>query len=254
MEIFGTFTKRAKKGKNLNGSQRWEIKEYVIHSCKRCGEQCTSRLIKGNFHPLCRKCSRTSQESRDNSLLYTQEVEKYYGDTYIVEQKEFAILKDSILMTCKEHNITKSARISDLLYSIKRYGKEKVPGPCSECQRLNRKIFTCEKGKEDYLYRLYYIYFPDIKMYKLGISSQKELSNRTYGKPFNLIWEKRFTYKLCREIENEVHKYFKDKRYVGKEKLIRDGNTELYTENILPSIAHLTCLTLSSDFKEKSLI
>ena len=80
------------------------------------------------------------------------------------------------------------------------------------------------------------------------------MGNKRNGKPFNLIWEKRFTYKLCREIENEVHKYFKNKRYVGKEKLIRDGNTELYTENILPSLAHLTCLTLSSDFKEKSLI
>lgn len=37
MEIFGTFTKRAKRGKNPNGSQRWEIKEYVIHSCERYG-------------------------------------------------------------------------------------------------------------------------------------------------------------------------------------------------------------------------
>lgn len=254
MEIFGTFTKRMKKGKNPNGIQRWELKKYIIHSCKRCGKQTTSRLKNEDFHPFCRSCTRIPKQGKEDSFLYTHLLEQKYSQQYIVEQKEFAIREDFIEMTCKEHGIKKKSRIGDLLHSFKKYDKDVVVGPCPECQRLSRRIFTCKEGDENKEYKLYYIYIPKIQMYKLGITSQEKLTKRTYGKPFDLIWEKSFPYDFARKLENSLHTYYKDKRYVGKEKLLKDGNTELYTENIIPSTEYLSNLILSSDFKEKSLI
>lgn len=245
MPIISTFHKKCKKGKDTLGNQRYQIKEYANIICDICGKEhilCLSRK-KELDSITCHSCRRISQKLKSNPNYYIDKVKEIYGDTYIISGKPYTKSNGKVEMICKIHGEMTTARISDLLYSKKRYKIDTPIGSCKECHRLNRKKYTTNKLLKNC--RLYYIYFPTFKMYKLGISSQKDLAKRTYNKDFILIWEKEISYEKGRILEFNLHKHFSNKNYKGKEKFLKDGNTELYFENILPDVNSIPSELLS---------
>lgn len=103
---------------------------------------------------------------------------------------------------------------------------------CPECARLAIQKASCKKE----LYtptNLYYVYLPEYNVYKLGISIY-ETTKRLKECTINIIWEIKDTHENIAKAEYHLHRYFKAYQYYGK-KLIKNGNTELYTKNILPS-------------------
>lgn len=249
MEIFEPYKKKMLRGKDEKGNQRYTWKTYAKVKCDRCLKVKENiRIDNKNLSDkyFCNSCSHLDKEAFDDPLYWVKKVEQIYSDNYIVEQKKDVLYKGRLKLTCKKHNTTASARIADLLYAPMRYDTLEVLGPCKECKRLINRLFTLPKGKQQNTFRLYYLYFKDINMYKLGISSQANLSSRTYHKSFDLIWEYPISYDKGRYLERDLHNYFENYRYTGKEKLLKDGNTELYTINILPTLTDLTNL-INSD-------
>lgn len=84
---------------------------------------------------------------------------------------------------------------------------------------------------------LYYVYLPEIDMYKLGVTTQP-LENRLRGYEYDLQYSESLEYNEACKIEHEIHSQLVEKRYKGRKKLIKNGSTELYKTDILSFIQH----------------
>ena len=246
MDILGTFTKRTKRGKDINGKQRFQTRNYVITICSRCGKEMTREYKElseiADKSALCNSCNK---KTYDDEYYWYNKINELYGDRYNIIKIPHLGVKSRIQLVCKKHNEANFAKINDLLYSFKRQKTHNVLGPCKECKRLVRRLYTTRLSNENL--RLYYIFFPDINMYKLGLSTQEKLYKRTYGKRHNIIWEYQVNYEQGRLLERYLHNKFENKRYCGIPKLLKDGNTELYIENIIPNIDFLSQIVNDSD-------
>lgn len=103
---------------------------------------------------------------------------------------------------------------------------------CPECARLAAQEASSKHG----LYtptNLYYVYFPQFNKWKLGISIY-DTTKRFANVPHELVWSVKGTHQTIARAEYELHKYLKEFQYTG-EKLIKDGNTEIYIGNIIPT-------------------
>lgn len=103
---------------------------------------------------------------------------------------------------------------------------------CPECARLAAQEASSKHG----LYtptNLYYVYFPQFNKWKLGISIY-DTTKRFTNVPHEFVWSVKGTHQTIARAEYELHKYLKEFQYTG-EKLIKDGNTEIYVGNIVPT-------------------
>ena len=107
---------------------------------------------------------------------------------------------------------------------------------CKECSyqaHQSQSIRSEHTGKDAYLY---YVYLPDIDMYKFGVTLNKEKRFRQLGN-VQLIAEgvKEYT-EACR-LEHRVFVQLDEYRYKGTKKLLRQGgNTELFKQDVLDHI------------------
>lgn len=104
---------------------------------------------------------------------------------------------------------------------------------CYECARLAVQEAASSKLL-DTPTELYYIYFDDLKLYKLGITTVGTALRFSGYPAYTVIWSIKSTHQDIAKAEYHLHRYFKESQYYGK-KVIKNGNTELYTKNILPS-------------------
>lgn len=247
MEILGTFTKRTKRGKDHKGKQRFQTRNYVVTLCNRCGKEMTKEYKElsemTNKIALCHSCV---HKTYDDDYYWYNKINELYGNKYNIIKIPHLVMNDKIQLICKKHNEANFSRITDLLYAPKRYGTHNALGPCKECRRLVIRLYGNRLSTYQNL-RLYYIFFPDINMYKLGLSAQDKLYKRTYAKKHNIIWEYPVNYEQGRLLERYLHTKFEDKRYCGIPKLLKDGNTKLYIENIIPNINFLSQIIKASD-------
>lgn len=79
---------------------------------------------------------------------------------------------------------------------------------------------------------LYYVYLPDIDMYKFGVTVNLEKRLTTLGNT-RLISSAKCEYVKACELEHSVHAKLEEFRYKGRKKLIKDGSTELYKQDVL---------------------
>ena len=249
MKILNISTKIKKRGKNPDGSQRYHQVSYATLRCVICNKEFT-RVFKTEKelenHTLCNSCNKLSSEIQIDPYYYSNKVKELYAEKYFIEETKHLRFHDRITMICKVHSISCNSRISDLLYAPKRKTTFIPLGNCPECKRtLHRKRAITENLK-DKVFQLYYIYFTDLNMYKLGVSSQDKLSKRVYHKPYELVWSLELPAEEASNLEHKLHLYFKPLAYQGTKKFLKDGNTELYSENIIPTLEKLKEL-MSSD-------
>lgn len=134
----------------------------------------------------------------------------------------------SVNLVCKIHGefITQLGQVGSSKHLCK---------DCAYVSHQSQSIRPEHIGKDTYLY---YIYLPDIDMYKLGVTiNLKERLNK-FGN-YQIIATQVCEYSLACKIEHELHILLESKRYKGSKKLIPVGSTELYKEDILKEIQGL---------------
>lgn len=104
---------------------------------------------------------------------------------------------------------------------------------CPECARVAHRVQPNRANAE--LAKLYYVYIPEIDMYKLRVTTHSRSSSLS-GFHYETILEQEMPYDEAVQIEYELHRDLTHLRYQGKKKLIRAGNTELYKVNIIEEI------------------
>ena len=249
MEILNISTKTRKRGKNPNGSQRYHQVKYATLRCSRCSKIFTRRFKTEEeleAHTLCNSCNKLSSEIQGDPYYFLNKVKDLYGKEYFIEETKYLKLKDKVTMTCKIHDVSCTSRINDLLYAPKRKTTLTPLGGCLECKKILHRKRAITENLKNKSFQLYYVYFTDIKMYKLGVSSQDKLSKRLYHKPYELVWSLILPAEEASNLEHKLHIHFRPLAYQGTTKLLKDGNTELYSVNIIPTLEKLKEL-MSSD-------
>ena len=104
---------------------------------------------------------------------------------------------------------------------------------CPECARNNHQIQSIRNNLIGEEATLYYVYLPDIDMYKLGVTVQP-LKQRLSGYAYTVLLEKQMEYTKGLRIEHSLHTKLNEFRYQGSKRLLSlGGSTELYKIDIL---------------------
>lgn len=106
---------------------------------------------------------------------------------------------------------------------------------CKECAYVahqSQSIRPEHIGKDAYLY---YIYLPDIDMYKFGVTLNKKARFNQLGTTV-LLAEGIREYSEAVRLEHKVMTKLDKYRYKGRELLVKNGSTELFKQNVLPQI------------------
>jgi hypothetical protein len=168
----------------------------------------------------CPKCSfiiKNKNRIKDNSY-FVSKASQVHSNKYSYSKINYTSCRDHLTIICPEHG-----EFSQLASAhLAGYG-------CKQCSLVGRG--RVNKGLPA---TLYYLYYPDYNLYKIGVTS-KQLKHRfRYTKcRYEVLFEKYYTngedaFKKEQEILHEYTNY----RYVGS-KVLPTGNTELFTEDVL---------------------
>ena len=104
---------------------------------------------------------------------------------------------------------------------------------CSVCALLQHQKASIRPNLIGTKAFLYYGYFKDIDMYKLGITVN--LSTRFSGTQFKVMWKQQLDYVEAIELEHKIYTEFYRERYCAPIPLIAGGTYELYYNNSFQS-------------------
>lgn len=108
---------------------------------------------------------------------------------------------------------------------------------CSACALLQHQKASIRPNLIGTKAFIYYGYFKDIDMYKLGMTI--DTSTRFSGSQFEVIWRQELDYEDAIELEHKVHMQFYRERYCGSIPLIAGGTYELYHQDSFPSYSQM---------------
>lgn len=109
---------------------------------------------------------------------------------------------------------------------------------CKQCAynaHQKQSIRKKHLGKSAYLY---FVYIPRIDMYKVGVTLDLDQRLKKLGE-CTLLAKECLEYSEAVAWEHRIHTSLAHLRYKGSIKLIKDGSTELYKQNILEDIRGL---------------
>lgn len=106
---------------------------------------------------------------------------------------------------------------------------------CKECAYVAHQSQSIRPEHVGKLAYLYYVYLPDIDMYKFGVTLDKEARFKQLG---NIVLLAEYTkeYSEACRLEHKVFMKLDRYRYKGREILIKNGSTELFKQDVLPQI------------------
>lgn len=112
----------------------------------------------------------------------------------------------------------------------------KAKSICPGCAKLNHQPQSIRPNLIGTNAELYFIYLPEIDMYKLGVTCNS-LNQRLAGsKGFKLLQSWTYEYTKAVTLEHELHSLLVDFRYAGTKLIKIGGSTELYKMNVLSQI------------------
>lgn len=106
---------------------------------------------------------------------------------------------------------------------------------CKKCAYLAHQPQSIREELIGKLTTLYYVYLPQIGMYKLGVTIDLPQRLRTLGE-CQLIATGTKEYTEALRYEHKVHTELQQYHYKGYKKLVKDGSTELFVIDVLPQI------------------
>ena len=107
---------------------------------------------------------------------------------------------------------------------------------CAKCAYHSHQLQSVRPehiGKDAWLY---YVYLPEIDMYKFGITLNKEERFRTLGMEVVLLADGTKEYTEAVRLEHKVFTTLDKYRYKGGKKLLKNGSTELFKHNVIKQI------------------
>lgn len=197
----------------------------VVIICPVHGEftQKAQEHLSGNG---CRKCA---DSFRKENLTIPKEV-------WIEKLKQYPLIScnnldslkgyhSTVTLTCKRHG--------EFSVAVGKIGTSKYL--CKRCADFAHSKQPIRKQLQNSKGILYYCYLSKIDKYKLGVTVNVEQRYKSLQTDVKKILEVEWDYDKLIEIEHNIHTSLEHLRYVGP-KLIKDGSTELYNEDILDEI------------------
>ena len=109
---------------------------------------------------------------------------------------------------------------------------------CKQCANTAHQKQSIRKEHLGKQACLYFVYIPRIDMYKVGVTLDLEQRLKSLG-ACTLVAKKFLEYSEAVAWEHRIHTELDHLRYKGSTKLIKDGTSELYKQNILEDIRGL---------------
>ena len=170
----------------------------------------------------CPQCGRVNAglTKTSNTEEFIKKAKAVHGDKYNYSKTEYSSAKDKLTIICPVHGEFEQLAAGHLSgYGCKEctsYGKGRVPTdrPCS----------------------LYYLHLPALGYYKIGITSL-DIHHRYRTKfdteQFEIVFVKTYSSgKDAFDEEQRLLKQYDSLKYKGSTKILKSGNTEIFTEDI----------------------
>lgn len=199
------------------GCTNTKKKHYITIICEDCGVTTTKTFQKNSWHFKCGKCSR----GRKSLAKFLKEATIVHGDTYTYSNTIYENNATKLAVTCKIHGDF-YPRPTDFL----------AGSGCPICAARNRSQ-VIPRHLEDTPCTLYWVYFPHLDMYKLGVTTQSIAKRFGHKAERHMLqWSEVMTYHEAVSIESAIKKRFVIDRYQGDEVLLEGGGTyELFLTN-----------------------
>ena len=181
---------------------------------------------KGQEHLEGHGCRRCGDEKRGEVQQFSVEVWKERLNNFpkisFKEEPTTLGYYAKALFKCEDHGDFE-ASLGNLL---------KTKHICQKCGYFSHQRQSVRSHLQSKKAYVYYVYFPDLKKFKLGVASSLTKRINYFGTPAVVILKKRFTYLKAVSIEHELMNALEQFRYKGSTKLLPSGNTELFDEDV----------------------
>ncbi|MCD6434825.1 MAG: hypothetical protein J7L15_00310 [Clostridiales bacterium] len=158
-------------------------------------------------------------DQHDTTKEFIQKSNTKHLNLYTYDNTTYISSQEHVLVTCSIHGDWK----------VRPYNHIQGSG-CPICANIRTQKQKYQNKKTT----LYYIYFPDYNLYKIGLT-QTSVNNRFKRDDiaYNIISTKTFENGLdALQLEQQILSKYNQYQYKGP-KILQGGNTELFTENVL---------------------
>ena len=206
--------------KQKTNSTNTKKKHYITINCDTCGEQSTKTYQKNSWHFTCGKCVR----GRKSTTQFISEAIAIHGTAYTYEETKYINNALPLIVTCPTHGPF-YPRPVDVLAGTR----------CPVCAARSRsQVIPFHLVASSCT--LYWIFFPKLKKYKLGLTSQPITKRFQSDLKGHLQWSEVMTYAQAVSYEHKMKRMFVAERYQGDTILLKGGGTyELFNRNTLPT-------------------
>lgn len=202
------------------GCTNLKKKYYITIQCEDCKETVTKIFEKKSWGFKCGKCSR----GRKSTDTFIKEAILKWKDKYTYDRSKYENNATKLIVTCPIHGDWPT-RPTDFL---KGTGCP-VCAARSRTQAIPLHLQTVECT-------LYWVHFPHLGMYKIGVTTQPLEKRFTKEQPYTVEWTTSLPYKEAVQYESSIKKTYIKERYQGKELLLEGGGSyELFLTNFIPS-------------------
>ena len=175
-------------------------------------------------------CIQCAQERRKETYILPKSVWVKRMEKYpLISFKDEMQIKNYhgfVDLVCKIHG--------DFKVQLGKVGSAKYL--CAKCAYQTHQIQSIRTehiGKNAYLY---YVYLPEIDMYKFGVTLNKKERFKQLGNQVKLLADGVKEYTEAIRLEHKVFTSLDKYRYKGNVKLLKDGSTELFKQDVLKQI------------------
>jgi len=199
-----------------------------IYECT-CGEHITIRHTVANKKVTqCKKCGKVQSDKVKHEKKKVQiliDFKTVHKNTYNYDKVEYIKAHEKVTITCLKHGDFKQTPHA-----------HKQGQGCPECAKDVRSI-KLRKLNTHRKATLYYVYFKELDLYKLGVTVNIKHRFRGEVHIHEVLFKKEFnTEQEAYYVENLLLSKYVIHKYIGPSVLHRKGNTELLTKNILTTL------------------
>lgn len=207
-----------------NGSKS----SFGIYECE-CGNHLTIRHTVANKKVTqCKDCGKQQALKRiqkEQEELILTKFKEVHGNTYDYSEVVYTRNIDKVRIRCLKHGIFEQTP------KMHKNGQG-----CPECAKEVRSI-KLRKFNTHRPATLYYAYFKELDLYKLGVTVNIKHRFRGEVHSHEVLYSKEYnTEQEAYYVENLLLAKYSIHKYIGANVLNRKGNTELLSSNILTTL------------------